>query len=478
METMTYNYSSGLPSQDPFQPGTQTTPIGTPNVEAGTIKYSCNFDPFNQNLAPPAHQAPTLKTQPSSTLREIAANYFATHERIALAAPKDTKFKALETLSNDRGHMIVWLELFGDMPVDLLDERSRAQFLNHRQTEWSTRQYFKKNGTPGKVVKKMARGSTIDHCVITIVVIFQWAYNMGLINKIPFWYVPRKDRLAKGRKRRKKLLVEHVNALIDEANAPVPPGIPALMGDSTPRRRKQLQNYLSFCAWAGSRREETCMLKWEYITFARRDQKGDYIMENDKPLCGTVFFPSEIQKHSHGHVPKDREIEFNPQLEKLLLAMYRDRKERNSNEEYLFPALPGDARVRYNKKGQIVEPKPYQVRFDTGLRRVLEQTFVRSADGTERVRLRDYYKENVTLHDLRVFFITEAVMAGVDLITIAAWVGHVDKKMIEEIYAQVSGGHRATQALRLRFLPHTIGRERSVPQEFETPPAASHQTTP
>jgi integrase len=94
------------------------------------------------------------------------------------------------------------------------------------------------------------------------------------------------------------------------------------------------------------------------------------------------------------------------------------------------------------------------------------------------VTLKEYYGQNITLHHFRVFFISEAIMAGMDLKTIAEWVGHKTTNMIEEIYARVSTIHRAAEALKLRFLPRTIKRERSVPQHLDKPlPPAPHQTT-
>jgi integrase len=455
--------------------GILSTAAAASPLAVATINYGNAFGLIGAN--PPQLPGMPGHALSSITLGQVTKLYFMTHERIALLAPENTKYKTLASLSNERGHMIVWLQLFGDQPVTLLDDKSRAQFIQYRKTMLSKRQYLNQDGSKGKSVEKMALGSTIDLCVVTAVVILKWAFFSGLIPAIPFYYVSRKDKQSKGPKRRELLSVEHVNAILHEANAPVPPGIPALMGENAPRRRKQLQNYLSFLAWAGSRREETTLLKWEYITWPRRDADGKYVFGSDgKPQCGTVFFPKEIQKHSHGYEPKDRWVEFNPQLEALLLEMF---SARDPNSEYLFPALKGDDRVRYNKYGEAVERKPYQVRFDTGLSNVLRRLKVPSKDGMKMVTLREYYGQNITLHHFRIYFISEAIMAGVDLKTIAEWAGHKDTTMIEEIYGRVSNIHRAAEALKLRFLPHTLARERSVPQHMDKPlPPAPPQTTP
>ena len=49
----------------------------------------------------------------------------------------------------------------------------------------------------------------------------------------------------------------------------------------------------------------------------------------------------------------------------------------------------------------------------------------------------------------RHYFISNAVMSGVDLLTIAKWVGHSSTKMIEETYGHLSPEYRARQMLKV-----------------------------
>ena len=44
----------------------------------------------------------------------------------------------------------------------------------------------------------------------------------------------------------------------------------------------------------------------------------------------------------------------------------------------------------------------------------------------------------MTSHCLRHFFISKAVEAGINSLTIANWVGHSSTKMIEQVYAHLS----------------------------------------
>src|ERR1019366_1860330 len=55
-------------------------------------------------------------------------------------------------------------------------------------------------------------------------------------------------------------------------------------------------------------------------------------------------------------------------------------------------------------------------------------------------------------HDCRHFFISFCVMAGIDYMTIARWVGHKDGGiLIGRVYGHLSNEHAKRQAKRLSF---------------------------
>lgn len=62
-------------------------------------------------------------------------------------------------------------------------------------------------------------------------------------------------------------------------------------------------------------------------------------------------------------------------------------------------------------------------------------------------------------HDCRHHFVSAAVMAGVDFMTIAAWAGHKDGGvLIGKVYGHLSDAHKEQQAAKLRFGPGaTVG---------------------
>jgi integrase len=57
-------------------------------------------------------------------------------------------------------------------------------------------------------------------------------------------------------------------------------------------------------------------------------------------------------------------------------------------------------------------------------------------------------------HDCRHFFISMCVMSGIDFMTIAKWVGHLDGGvLIGKVYGHLSNEHAQRQAQRVNFGP-------------------------
>ena len=54
-------------------------------------------------------------------------------------------------------------------------------------------------------------------------------------------------------------------------------------------------------------------------------------------------------------------------------------------------------------------------------------------------------------YDLRHYFISKAVMAGVDLLTVSKWSGHASTKMIDQVYGHLTPEFRAQQMGRIKF---------------------------
>lgn len=58
---------------------------------------------------------------------------------------------------------------------------------------------------------------------------------------------------------------------------------------------------------------------------------------------------------------------------------------------------------------------------------------------------------NTRSYDFRHFFVSEAVMAGCELLVIAKWTGHGSVRMIEKVYGHLSPKYHAEQIAKIRF---------------------------
>ena len=113
-------------------------------------------------------------------------------------------------------------------------------------------------------------------------------------------------------------------------------------------------------------------------------------------------------------------VDFNPALESYLLEMNK----RKNGSAYLFPApriFGEDAPAR-------------------SLREALRKA--RDIAGAK----------GFGFHDCRHYFISHAVMSGIDYMTIAKWVGHKDGGvLIGRVYGHLNDEHAKRQARKLRL---------------------------
>lgn len=58
----------------------------------------------------------------------------------------------------------------------------------------------------------------------------------------------------------------------------------------------------------------------------------------------------------------------------------------------------------------------------------------------------------MTSHTLRHYFISQCVMSGIELFTIAKWVGHANTRMIEETYGHLNPEYRRGQMAMLKVV--------------------------
>ncbi len=165
------------------------------------------------------------------------------------------------------------------------------------------------------------------------------------------------------------------------------------------KNAKLVRFYLRFLALTGTRCKETYRLKWSDVDFERRKVTigADGKSKNRRP----------------------RDINFNPELETLLAEM---KAEHPKDSSYLFPSP---------QRGE--KDKPATTLWDSF-------KLVR-----KHVKM-----EHLGFHDFRHLFISKCVMAGVDFMTIASWVGHRDGGiLIGKVYGHLSEDHKAQAANNL-----------------------------
>ena len=168
----------------------------------------------------------------------------------------------------------------------------------------------------------------------------------------------------------------------------------------------QLLDYLRLLAYTGARRDEALALKWEDVNFDR------------KFLC--------IGSDGLAKSGKARYVDFNLDLETHLRKMA---ERRAPDSQWLFPSP---------QRGQTDKPV-----------KTLRESFI--------VARRNAGVDWVGFHDLRHYFASMAVMAGIDFKTIAEWLGHQDGGMLVcKVYGHLLPAHKQRMAERLVFSPARV----------------------
>ncbi len=175
---------------------------------------------------------------------------------------------------------------------------------------------------------------------------------------------------------------------------------------------EQLRDFLRLLACTGAREQEGLRLKWAHVDFKASRL---YIGAPDD-FTAAAF---SIGRGGGAKNQESRILDFNSQIEALLREIH---SRRAPDSVYLFPSP---------KRGERDRPAK-------NLRKSL--AMVKAAAG-----LRDF-----GFHHLRVWFISYAVMSGVDFMTIAKWVGHSDGGiLIGKTYGDIADAHRKTMAAKV-----------------------------
>jgi len=190
---------------------------------------------------------------------------------------------------------------------------------------------------------------------------------------------------------------------------------------------RQLADYVRLLAYSGARRDEALALRWEHVDFQKRQLRigADGLSKNST----------------------ERYVDFNAELETHLKEM---EIQRVPDSDWLFPSPRRGENDRAAK--------------------TLRESFKLARENCELGW--------VGFHDLRHFFISLAVMAGIDTRTVADWVGHKDGGvLIGKVYAHLLPDHRRQMAQKLAFTPKVIAARQNHPEDAKKFGAGANQSS-
>ena len=183
-------------------------------------------------------------------------------------------------------------------------------------------------------------------------------------------------------------------------------------GEPLTKNGQQLNDFLRLLAFTGAREQEALNLRWSHVDFERR---RIFIGADDSFTAAAMTIGNGGTSKNRG----SRIVDFNPQLDSLLREM---ESRRAPDSVWLFPSP------------QRGEKDIHAKTFRESLKLVRGQACLL----------------NIGFHDLRHLFCSFSVMAGIDFMTIASWLGHKDGGiLIGKVYGHLLDEHRQKMAAKL-----------------------------
>jgi integrase len=254
--------------------------------------------------------------------------------------------------------------------------------------------------------KRLKQGRSPRTCNLDVVVlrnVLKRAVDDGLLTALPIAGI---KPLKTTRRERRLFPVADIDAICEAAlgQRTEPDGSTA----PVTKNAAEFVDYIRFLQFTGAREKEALKTRWADVDLQREQV--------------TIGAEGDTKNRS------GRVVDFNPQLKTHLLDMQ-------------------------NRSGKVSEwlfPSPQRGERDIPARSFRESlNLVRAAAG----------KPSFGFHDLRHHFISMAIMAGIDFMTIAKWVGHRDGGvLIGRVYGHLADEHRKEMAQRLNFSPVVLPR--------------------
>ncbi len=235
---------------------------------------------------------------------------------------------------------------------------------------------------------------TVNLDVIALRQVLSYAKLCGYIDNVVQFFSPRhggglKALRQRSAPKRRLLTKEEFNRLIEAAT------------EDTTKNARQLRFFLRFLALAGAREQEALSVGRSDVDFA----------------SGFVTIGAAGDSKNR----KSRTVDFSPELKELLRELLASLPPDTS---WLFPSTQRGTR---DVRAKTLRESFKLVRAKAGL-------------------------PNVGFHDLRHFFASQCVMAGIDFMTIATWLGHQDGGiLVGKVYGHLADTHKKAAAKKLRF---------------------------
>jgi integrase len=296
-----------------------------------------------------------------------------------------------------------WLKALGNLRVDRI---TRAAVVAH----------VKRMEAAGRA------GSTINSHVTTLRVLLKSLADAGHLNPdlLPTNNIDRRSVKTVGKEFLSGKGVTYLVATArrmgqaaDQLDADKPESADAM------RNGGMLADLVKLLALSGGRLSETLRLRWQDIDFDQEEMRvgADGLSKNGKP----------------------RTVPFNPELADHLREMNTRRLQ---TTDWLFPSPK-----RKEDEGCENWRNPHKA-WDK-----LRERAARAEPGMSKVEKEQFARLRcVRLHDLRHHHASVCVMAGIDLPTVASFLGHSDGgTLVARTYGHLSGDHRRSMAQRLVF---------------------------
>jgi integrase len=296
--------------------------------------------------------------------------------------------------SNYYDHYVTWLESTqAKSPLTIKKERCAlkgwAKFLGTLRLNQITRKKVN-----DYVVQRTAGDNGVSNRAANLDVValgnmLKFAKDEGLLKgELP---IDNWKQLKYVAPRRSLLTFDQIQAICDEALE---------TSDGKPKHENGqfLADYVRLLAFSGARRQAGLSLRWKDIDWANRQL--------------TLFTKFD----------KTVVVDFNEMLEAHLKEIW---VRRNQDSPWVFPS----PRPPENGPGYFANPQ-----------KLLNEVKV------------DAKMPDFKFHDLRHFFASFCVMSGIDTLTIASWLGHLDGGvLIGKVYGHLDPKHKRDSAAKLQF---------------------------